>query len=1273
MSKEKRYLAADFETFSEVDIKKCGSFRYMDDPSFELLLGAFAYDDEDPLLIDYTAGEELPEGIRSDLTNPDVIKTAWNCAFERYAIQKHYGIYSPPEQWEDTMILAGQCGLPMSLAGASEALGLGEDQAKMKEGKALIRYFCVPCKPTKANGQRTRNLPEHAPEKWAIFKKYNGQDVVAERAIRKLLARWKPLPEEHRFWCLDARINERGVRIDRQLASYAVAMDSRNKEELTAQAVALTGLENPKSVSQIKKWLFDQEGQEFPSLNKKVIADVVANLKTEDARKFMALRSELSKSSVSKYNAMLRSMGPDDHVRGCFQFYGANRTGRFCLTGDHEVLTPEGWVPLSEWYGGRIAVWSTQYETLSFQAAESVRFPYSGEMVKIDAQRCQQISTPEHKMAILDKSGAWAPKTMEELYAHQFQMAFRGTRDRRSPGDRRAVRVLVMVQADGHYTADGDLKLGFTKQRKIHRCKKLLRETRVPFLLNEFDSGKTVFTIRRVDQPLWLREFRDKTFGWWLLDEDADTVIEELEHWDGYRCGPNSIQYTTTNRQNAEVIQAICQLSGRSATMLVKTRGDKHPNWSDAYILNIWLTPGLSTGIRPNQQQKITFSGTVYCAVTKTGYFMVRRNGVVWITGNSGKLVQFQNLSKNYMDDLDECRELVRAGQYTTVKALYDGVADPLSQLVRTAMIPEDGHKFMVSDFSAIEARVTAWFANEEWRLRVFREGGDIYCASASQMFHVPVEKHGVNGHLRQKGKVAELALGYGGGTSALKAFGADKMGMTEAEMQETVDRWRDSSPNITALWKALEKAAIRAVVRRGSSVSKVGNILFEFENGVLFMVLPSGRRLAYWGAQYSESRWHPDRKALSYMGVDQQTKKWARVETWGGKLTENCWAAGTPVLTDAGWTPIENVTPDMRVWDGVEWVSNDGSECQFRDEILFELDGLLVTGDHKILTSEGWKNAKECNGLDRAPVQLPDGAAAERTNGLPRPQKMAGSMRVRANPDYGYSGFTEERTGRKRNFLRMQKERTDLKSKLNPRDDFPRCIRSVALDGSALHGARSSGLEKLWRSWNHCVQQVASQLREFLAGHGRKLSPRTGFRQKGQQPRLLPGELPLGYEGGQCPEQTRSQISLHGWPSNSGERACRADRYRIYHPLVPSGSRLSVRKTDYRSGCNQPVYDVKNCGPQHRYVVLGKNGPIIAHNCVQATARDILREAMFHLDDLGYDIRATVHDEVIVDEPLDSGRTAKDLSLAMCPEIPWAAGLPLRADGYEGRYYFKD
>lgn len=578
-----RTLSIDLETYSEIDITSCGSFRYIDDESFEVLLLGYAFDDEPVTVIDLTAGEEVPADFLSALYDPDVTKTAWNCAFERFGLWKHFGRYCPPEQWSDTMILSAVCGLPLSLGASGKALLLDADEAKDRAGKALIKYFCSPCRATKANGGRTRNLPEHAPEKWARFIEYNRQDVVAERTIRKRLLRWEPDALEHQFWCLDARINERGMRIDRALVDNAIAMDSRYKAELTEQAVDLSGLENPNSVAQIKQWLQEQEGIEVPSLNKKAVAEVVAQLSGDRTKQFMALRARLAKSSTKKYEAMARSACADEHVRGCFQFYGANRTGRF-----------------------------------------------------------------------------------------------------------------------------------------------------------------------------------------------------------------------------------------------------------------------------------------------------------------AGRLVQLQNLPQNHMEDLAVARELVRDNDYETVRLLYDSVSDTLSELIRTALIPEPGHRFIVADFSAIEARVIAWIAGEDWRLDVFRSGGDIYCASASQMFHVPVVKHGENGHLRQKGKIAELALGYGGGANALKAFGADKMGVTEEEMVNTVDLWREASPRVCALWRALERAAIRCVVHKTPQVSAIGGIRFEMECGILWMTLPSGRRIAYYGAEYGPSRFHRDRRALSYMGVDQKTKRWGRVETWGGKIVEN-------------------------------------------------------------------------------------------------------------------------------------------------------------------------------------------------------------------------------------------------------------------------------------------------------------------------------------------------------------------------------------------------
>lgn len=639
-------LSIDVETFSRVALPSCGVYKYVEDEEFEILIFGYSADGGEIHSVDLACGEEIPEEILAAIWDPSVEKRAWNANFERTTLGKYFGKYCPPEQWFDPMIMAACCGLPATLEGAGSALGLSEEQAKMKIGKQLIREFSLPCKPTKKNGMRTRNLPEHDPENWELYKEYNRGDVRAEMAITERLLRWRPSRSEHKLWCLDQRINDLGIGVDTELALNAIGIGDRYKERLMNQAIGISGVENPNSVSQVKMWLQEQEGLTVPSLNKKVIADLVAGLPDGKAKAFMNLRAEFSKSSTKKYEAIARSVCEDQHIHGCFQFAGAGRTGR------------------------------------------------------------------------------WA-----------------------------------------------------------------------------------------------------------------------------------------------------------------------------------------------------------------------------------GRLVQLQNLPQNHMPDLDEARQLVKSNDEETFNILYTDVAKTLSELIRTSLVPEEGHRFIVADYSAIEARVVAWIAGEEWRLKVFEEGGDIYCASASQMFKVPVEKHGQNSHLRQKGKIAELALGYGGGVNALKAFGADKT-MTEEEMVQTVDLWRESSPHICALWKSLEKAAIRCVVRKEPVMSTVGSILFEYENGVLWMSLPSGRRIAYWGAEYSESGKRVG-KTLSYMGVNQTSRKWERIETWGGKLVENlvqatardCLKSAMLALQKEGYDIRAHIHDEVVITEPVDGRSVE-DVCEIMGRPLEWAPGLPLRGD---------------------------------------------------------------------------------------------------------------------------------------------------------------------------------------------------------------------------------------------------------------------------------------------------------------------------------------
>lgn len=881
-----KHISIDIETFSSVDLAKCGVYKYAEVPDFEILLFGYSVDGGAVQVVDLARGEKIPADVLAALEDETVIKWAFNANFERVCLSRYLGLptgdYLDPTSWRCSMVWSAYMGLPQSLAEVGEVLGL--EKQKLTEGKDLIRYFCVPCKPTKANGGRTRNLPEHDREKWSRFMAYNVRDVEAEMQIQQKLAKF-PMPEKvwEEYW-LDQEINDRGIGVDMAMVTQAIAIDARAKTELSAAMQELTGLENPNSVMQMKSWLAEK-GLETETLDKKAVAKLLKDT-SGDVKKVLVFRQQLAKSSVKKYQAMENAVCADSRARGMFKFYGANRTGRFCLTGDHEVLTGAGWQRLDEWHGGRIACWSPHGEAVSFQKANALSFPYAGVLYGYHDKRIDQLSTPDHKMYVKKRyDGEWTVDTVENMEKYRPSIPFTGYRQTTSGLEHNVLRVLVMVQADGCYTEDGSVVLGFTKLRKVERCKRLLRAAEIEFsyrVYKENPKPRHQFKIFSRNVPLWLRLFRDKTFDTWLFDESPDVFFDELVYWDGYRSAKNSIQYTTCNKQNADIVQAFAHITGRAAQMKVKDRREEHPNWSVSYVLDIWLTPKNCHEVR-SKPEKIVFDGTVYCAETTTGFFLVRRNGRVWVTGNSGKLVQLQNLPQNHMPDLAAARGLVRCGDYDALSMLYDDIPDTLSQLIRTAFVPQDGRKFIVADFSAIEARVIAWLAGEDWRLEVFASGGDIYCASASQMFGVPVVKHGINGHLRQKGKIAELALGYGGSVGALKSMGALDMGLQEDELQPLVDAWREANPNITALWWAVDRAVKGCIKRR--LPTETHSIRFEYKSGFLFIVLPSGRRLAYVKPRMGENRFGGE--SVTYMGIGN-TKKWERLESYGPKFVEN-------------------------------------------------------------------------------------------------------------------------------------------------------------------------------------------------------------------------------------------------------------------------------------------------------------------------------------------------------------------------------------------------
>ena len=590
-------LGIDIETYSSAPLPRCGVYRYCDAPDFEILLFSYAFDDAPVETVDLACGETLPKEVLLALEDPNVLKVAYNAQFERVCLSKYLGHWLDPHQWRCTMVMAASLTLPGRLADVAVALGTAEK--KMEEGKDLIRYFSVPCKPTKANGGRTRNRPSDAPEKWAVYKQYNAQDVETERAIRKALEKY-PLPEqEWAYYALDQQINDRGVRVDKQLVKNAIAADAVFAQAAYQRAKELTGLENPGSVMQLHGWLRER-GVQLSTLLKKEVQRKLAEMDEdaqpdaqadEAAREMLRLRLEMSRSSIKKYEAMARCVCKDGRIHGMFRFYGASRTGRF-----------------------------------------------------------------------------------------------------------------------------------------------------------------------------------------------------------------------------------------------------------------------------------------------------------------ASQIVNLQNLRRNDMEDLALARSLLREGRAEELSMLYASAADVLSELVRTALIARKGCRFIVADFSSIEARVLAWLAGEEWRLKVFEEGGDIYCASASQMFHVPVEKHGVNGHLRQKGKISELALGYGGSIGALQAMGSREMNIPDEELKPLVDGWRKANPRIVQFWRSVGDAAMKAVRER--TTVRAGKVTFCCKDGVLFAKLPSGRTLAYIAPRLETGRFGS--AVITYQSYDKTekaadeeeeapvTRRWQREETYGPKIVEN-------------------------------------------------------------------------------------------------------------------------------------------------------------------------------------------------------------------------------------------------------------------------------------------------------------------------------------------------------------------------------------------------
>lgn len=956
-----RTLAIDLETYSSNNIKY-SVYKYVEAPDFEILLFAYAFDDDPVRVVDLAQGETLPDDVKAALYDKDVIKTAFNANFEINCLRKYFPDL-PEEQWECDRILSLYNSYPPHLAAVAKAMHFDEDRQKDTRGKALIRYFCLPCKPTKANGGRTRNYPKDAPDKWEIFKEYNRQDVVVERAIRDKLVNLRPPDFEHENWLIDQAINRNGIMVNQALVDNAIRLSGEYREKLLARAMEITGLDNPNSPLQVKGWLEERLGCAVDSLSKAAVADMLAEDIPGDVREMLSIRQKISKSSIKKYDAMRMAACQDSRIRGMFQFYGAARTGRF-----------------------------------------------------------------------------------------------------------------------------------------------------------------------------------------------------------------------------------------------------------------------------------------------------------------AGRIVQLQNLPRNSMPDLDLARNMILDGDLEALEMCYDDVQDVLSQLIRTALEAPPGKRFIVADFSAIEARVIAWLAGEEWEMKAFAEGKDIYCATASAMFGVPVVKHGVNGELRQKGKVAVLACGYGGGIGALKAMGADKMGLTDDELQTVVRKWREASPHIVKLWADVENAAMNAVSGIPTTI-KQKNLHFHVEDDALYIELPSGRHLVYLHPHLGKNRFGSDAILYTGLGGSKTTAgRWGTLETYGGKLVENCLAQGTLVLTDRGLVPIEKVSKDTLVWDGVFFVRHEGVINKGLQDCI-TVDGLSMTPDHRVLTEKGWMPCVETQGLNWADVRLPHRHQAGRKHERGETE-MAVPLRLRPPEKSGRIRPEKEKTFYK--VMRLHERTFDWPRRNHPRLVAPPHLGGVALIKTAMPEPVCASLQELRGPRHNGLQTLAGKFSGFPGRYGAIIQARTPVRPDRQQQRLFAGKLSLGYTKGKRQEQ--ADKSSRAVLRQDDKRTSRRVGNRHDNAMLSTGPQLAAGIVINKTKCEKRVYDIRNCGPRHRFAVYDPETKKVrlVHNCVQAIARDCLCAAMKRLTDAGYKICAHIHDEVILEMPEGKG-SLDDAVRIMCQNEPWNEGLVMNADGFEAKYYQKD
>ena len=687
----------------------------------------------------------------------------------------------------------------------------------------------------------------------------------------------------------------------------------------------------------------------------------------------------------------------------------------------------------------------------------------------------------------------------------------------------------------------------------------------------------------------------------------------------------------------------------------------------------------------------------------------------------SGSIVQLQNLFRNSLHDLDVARDLVREGDYDALFSLYDSIPEVLAQCVRTAFIPAPGYKFIVADFSAIEARVLAWLAGEQWVLDVFQAGGDIYCETASRMFHVPVEKHGQNADLRQKGKQAVLSCGYGGSVGALEKMGAIEAGMKQEELQPLVNAWRQANPKIVKLWYAVDKAVKQAIKEKATTTTH--GLVFTYRGGMLYITLPSGRQLSYVRPRIGQNRFGGE--SINYEGNDF-ARHWSRVDTFGGKLVENCLAEGTLVVTDKGLIPIEDVTTKMRVWDGQEFVQHDGLLRKGVCDVIC-VNGIYMTPNHKILTEKGWLECGKSEGFNWADVRLPNNYRPFRnwkmersplgchvrmwkhhkrisvrfnkktvsstllrlsakkpltrfnrtdislSHGSGESRKQCSRKTAMALPVYMRKtnrcinlGFAGQKIPDK--ILRMHEESVDQRSSKEPWYESSSCLECLAQHETKMFKSKASRISKLWWTRNYSLRSLVGKFREFLGRYGLNVAKGVRYRSYRQQQGLQPGKLPLGRSKNEFFKSQNNKSNRNALVETSCINSFGINRYSKIDTTLQAESWLASRVSIQAAQCQKSVYDIMNAGPRHCFAVWNGERAFIVSNCVQAISRDILCHAMNLLREMR--ICAHVHDELIIETPLET--TVEEICRIMATVPSWASGLILAADGYECSFYQK-